>query len=412
MFAHAFVFFTGHPTRILYWFDRFAGVGQTEHLFGARALANFAFRNRGLCWHRLVWKGKHAHSPSTVAAKPHYFMELDILRTVQNFLEYVPEFWRSKEFRDSLKGNFFWSIDMTFLAEYLATKLAKVLDSDTEDAEEIWTEVSGYISKEHFSVLCQQLLHVASDEKLLMFINDLGSVLSSLVKGYEEDTNTRYEKTTHVKYKNPGKTNWMEVMVYADVQWESLMQPIFCNACFKNGRKILRILQEEEHEEDAISLKRLMNTGPGDERKEHWALRDKIASMDRPAACRYVALEAWVLFYQLSSESAGVDLYEALMEESGIKYLHSSSTREKFNSRDKRRSKSSSKRSRKKKHRRRDSSDAEDSDDELPISDELPKEEQGWLLSIDNYNSTWTKVWDEFLILDFVYMHINCSSTF
>lgn len=150
-------------------------------------------------------------------------MEFDILRIVQNFLEYVLEFWWFKEFRDFLKGNFFWFIDMIFFVEYFVMKLVKVLDSDMEDVEEIWMEVSGYISKEYFLVLCQQFLYVVSDEKLLMFINDLGLVFLSLVKGYEEDMNIRYEKIMYVKYKNFGKINWMEVMVYVDVQWESLM---------------------------------------------------------------------------------------------------------------------------------------------------------------------------------------------
>lgn len=106
--------FSGHPKRIRDFFDHFAGVGQTEHLLGARALANFAFRNRDLYWHCLVWHGTHAHSPATVAAKPHYFMELDVVNTVQNFLECVPEFWESQEFRESLEGGVLWNTDKAF----------------------------------------------------------------------------------------------------------------------------------------------------------------------------------------------------------------------------------------------------------------------------------------------------------
>lgn len=402
-FTPLFLLFTGHPKRILYWFDRFAGAGQTEHLLGARALANFAFRNRDLCWHRLAWEGQHAHSPSTVAAKPHYFMELDVIHTVHNFLDHVPEFWRSKELRDSLKSEMFWSIDIPFFAEYLAKKLSRALDSDTADAEEIWAAVRDYLRSEPFSILCQQLLHVVSDEKLLMFINDLSSALSRLIRNYEKALthNTSPEKATTTHNTGHGKArkrNWMEVMVFAAVQWDSLAEPIFCNACIQNGRRLLHLLQEEEHEEEANSLKRLVNMNEcaaGDEGKAHWALRDKISRMDKTDACKYVALEAWVLFYRLSSESTGADLFEGLLEESGIQYRHHSFTREDVNTREnkKKRSKKSRKHSRKKKHRRRESTDEEDdsrSDAELP-----KEEERGWLLSIDNYTLTWTKVCDD-----------------
>ncbi|KAG0630537.1 hypothetical protein M758_1G186000 [Ceratodon purpureus] len=376
--------FSGHPKRILMWFDKFAGVGQSEHQQGARALANFAFRNRDLCWHLLEWEGKHSQAPSTVAAKPHYFLELDVVNTVLNFLEDEPEFWRSEEFRDSLEDGEFLSIDISFFAEYLVKKLA----SDIDSALDTWKVLKDYLRDESFSVLCHQLLHVASDEKLVRFINDLSSDLSH---GYKKDRK-------NIKTNSYRKAmSWMEVLVYAGIQWKSLMQPMFCNACIKYGRNLLRILEEEEHEEDANSLRELMNIRSEDEKKEHWALREKCLRMDKTAACRYAALEAWVLFYQLSSESAGADSYESLLDECGIQYRHHSSAVEKADGRERKRNKKRSKRSRKRKHRRRDSSDEEDSDDapwsdiELSSSDRLSKEEQGWRLSIDNYSLTWTK---------------------
>lgn len=376
--------FSGHPKRILLWFDKFAGVGQIEHQQGARALANYAFRNRDLCWHRLEWEGKHAQAPSTVAAKPHYFLELDVVNTVLNFLEDEPEFWRSEEFRDSLEDGEFLSIDITFFAEYLVKKLA----SDIDSALDTWKVLQDYLRDESFSTLCHQLLHVVSDEKLLRFLNDLSSDLSH---DYEKDR----KNTKTNSYRKA--MSWIEVLVDAGVQWKSLMEPMFCNACIKNGRNLLRILQEEEHEEDANSLRQLMTKRSGDEKKEHWALRDKGLRMDKAAACRYVALEAWLLYYQLSLESAGADLYETLLEESGIQYRHHSSTIEKVDARNRKRNKKSGKHSRKRKHRRRRSSDAEDSDDvswsdiEVSNSGRLSKEEQGWRLSIDNYSLTWTK---------------------
>lgn len=265
-----------------------------------------------------------------------------------------------------------------FFTEYLADLLAMELDSYTYEAEKTWATVQDFMSNMRSSTLCRHLLHLASDETLLKFVNALGSRFAVRMK----DSHTRQAVS---------KMNWMGVMVYAAVQWESLMEPTFCNACVENGRKISRILQEEEHEEDANTLKQLLNDGSGDdEGKGHWALRDEIAMMDKRTACRYLALEAWVLFYQLSSESAEADFYDALLEESGITHHRLSFSNEErvAAARGKKRRKSSSKRSRKKKHKRRESSDAEDSDDEFTV---LPKVEQGWVLSIDEFKSTWTK---------------------
>ena len=40
-----------------------------------------------------------------VATKPHYFLDLDIQRTVENFLDNVPEFWSFEEFAESVKDD-------------------------------------------------------------------------------------------------------------------------------------------------------------------------------------------------------------------------------------------------------------------------------------------------------------------
>lgn len=92
-----------HPMRILQWFSTFSIAGDSAHGKGAKALAQFAFVNRDICWEELEWNGKHGQSPAVVATKPHYFLDLDVERTVENFLENVPEFWSSEEFAESLK---------------------------------------------------------------------------------------------------------------------------------------------------------------------------------------------------------------------------------------------------------------------------------------------------------------------
>ena len=85
------------------WFGHFAVTGESTHKKGAKALSQFAFVNRDMCWEELEWKGKHGQSPAVVATKPHYFRDLDVLQTVENFLEYVPDFWSSDELLILLK---------------------------------------------------------------------------------------------------------------------------------------------------------------------------------------------------------------------------------------------------------------------------------------------------------------------
>ena len=42
-------------------------------------------------WRLLAWAGKHPQAPVAVAARTHYFCELDVPATVANFLEDCPE---------------------------------------------------------------------------------------------------------------------------------------------------------------------------------------------------------------------------------------------------------------------------------------------------------------------------------
>ncbi|XP_047944352.1 uncharacterized protein LOC125190961 isoform X3 [Salvia hispanica] len=49
-------FFKGNSRRILQWFSNFAGTSGSDHGQGAKALSQFAFVNRDICWEELEWK--------------------------------------------------------------------------------------------------------------------------------------------------------------------------------------------------------------------------------------------------------------------------------------------------------------------------------------------------------------------
>lgn len=68
-------------------------------------------------WQLLEWEGKHPQAPVAVAAKTHYFCELDVLRSVQNLLQEDEAFWRSQEFRDSVETGDILGIDYRFFCK-------------------------------------------------------------------------------------------------------------------------------------------------------------------------------------------------------------------------------------------------------------------------------------------------------
>ncbi|GFZ20035.1 hypothetical protein Acr_28g0007400 [Actinidia rufa] len=66
-----------------------------------------------------------------VATKPHYFLDLDVQQTVENFLENVPEFWSSDEFAASLEDGEILFIDTKFYVDLFVDLMF------TEDSKEV-----------------------------------------------------------------------------------------------------------------------------------------------------------------------------------------------------------------------------------------------------------------------------------
>lgn len=99
------------------WFGGFGPGGLASLRRGAWALANFALARRDDAWRHLVWAGRHPQAPVAVAAKPHYFAELDVPATVRNLLRECPEFWESREMRKSLEGGEWLALDPAYIAQ-------------------------------------------------------------------------------------------------------------------------------------------------------------------------------------------------------------------------------------------------------------------------------------------------------
>ncbi|GFH07052.1 uncharacterized protein HaLaN_01797, partial [Haematococcus lacustris] len=110
--------------------------GMSSFKYGAKALAHYALMHRDVVWQLLVWEGKHAQAPVSVATKTHYFCELDVVRSVRAFLRHCPDFWRSDLFLDSLVAQgellqlepaWFAKAGMGWLAEHAKTPAILVL---------------------------------------------------------------------------------------------------------------------------------------------------------------------------------------------------------------------------------------------------------------------------------------------
>ena len=68
-------------------------------------------------WELLVWQGKHAQAPVAVAAKPHYFSELDVNKTMRNILKHCPEFFASEQFLSSVGDGTVTALDRAYFCQ-------------------------------------------------------------------------------------------------------------------------------------------------------------------------------------------------------------------------------------------------------------------------------------------------------
>jgi hypothetical protein len=337
-----------------------------------------------------------------VAAKPHYFLELDVLESVNNFLEQVPGFWRSEELKDSLKDGEFLSLNFTFFTQELL-KMVK------DQVSEGWQIVKDYVADESFFVLCQRILHIVKDRDFLTFINDLGLALSRVRnRTVARHGSSKQVKTGSLENVSQHKsTSWIELVMFEGLQWNTLEELVFCNACISHGRDLWRVLQEEEHEEEAHEMKSHrddMNLKLEEEEREHWALRYKVLKLRKPLACKFLAIESWRLYYQLLVLPMDKEAFEALLTDVELSFRCSSTLLEADDDRKHRspgrvRSRKRFKKRRKDMKREKFDLDEDetltDSEDHVAGSNSVKSlsiDDCSWFLSIDNYTLAWTKV--------------------
>lgn len=291
-------FFEGNPRRILQWFDNFATSSESGHKKGARAISQFAFVNRDICWEELEWKGKHGQSPAVVATKPHYFYDLDVLRTVENFLEYVPDFWSSDELAESVKDGDILNLD----AKYFVDQFIQLLYE--ENLEDIWTVIEDFLVEVEFSLLSQHVLILLDDYGLLTFLKSLGKL-------------TR----VNVKCKEYGHTScWLENLLSKCNDFVTLDDLLLLNAVISHRRQLLRILGDEEHEEGKGRMEELLRNVLDFSDADHWALLKECMNLKEETAIKWVGLQSWIVHYYLAKECITRQSCESLFVRNGISF--------------------------------------------------------------------------------------------
>jgi hypothetical protein len=383
----------------LEWFQNFAGVGGSDHQLGARALARYAFMHRETYWNELVWKGDRSQAPATVASKPHYFSELNVGETIENFLENVPSFWQSEELRDSLEDGQFIALEVDYFVQELLARMG------TDGLSSI---LRGYIAAESFTVLCQRVLPIVTDTQFLEFINGLAVGIYELKKDKARHRDRRDEEKDKDILGKFKETPWLEIVLSAVVEWRTLNDAVVCNACARNGRELCRLMQGEEHEDEARLLNSLVADRNVYSEDEHWAVREEYLVLPKWEAVKWLTLDAWLLFYFLSKNTIAPEALETLMTENMIGFLRTSAqptediellidARGARSHKERRKSKKRHRHklkgmSRKRKNRKEDADSESGSDVPFETDDINRQSTVSWRLSVDNYVITWTKV--------------------
>lgn len=375
-------FFEGNPTRISQWFSRTGG--GLGHGPGAKALSQFSFVNRDICWEELEWKGKHGQSPAVVATKPHYFLDLDVQATVENFLENVPEFWLSNELSESLKDGEILFVDRKYFVEYFVDLMYK------EDSRDVWEVTSEYLKEECFSSLCKRLLITLDEWDLCDFLHML-----------HKNLNPRME------LKDPMDSSYLfELILSKCSDFRCFDQILLLNAVFNHGRQLLRLLRDEEAHEEKEKLEDIVSKIcgiPNNDSSLASIIKDCF-KMKNIEAFKLLGLQSWVIYYSLAEKCQTPESWELFFMHNEISFRKSD--RYLFldnhgvleggvSELDRKASKTVKHRKKHSRRKRKRDINHDDSDNELLDLGttknrlDLQSNVGSWLLSIDEYSASW-----------------------
>ncbi|KAL3625776.1 hypothetical protein CASFOL_030305 [Castilleja foliolosa] len=381
---------SGNPRHILQWFSNFSSSGELEHGKGAKALSQYAFVNRDICWEELEWKGKHGQSPAMVATKPHYFLNLDVERTVDNFLEYVPEFWSSPEFSGSLKDGSILFVDTKYFVNLFMDFMYK------DELEQVWEVIEEFLMCQSFSFLCNHLLIILEEHDLRMFLDLIPKYLKPKVGPV-----------------GPGNASkWFEIILSKYSGSSNFDQLLLLNAVTNQGRQLVRLAQQEGSEDEKEKRKNLVfqlceSSGCSNDLGQ--VIKEGL-KQNQLEFVKKLGVHSWAIHFRLAKEFRTPESWESLFISNRINFrksdkyallLRNDESSEDCGSDYDGSSSASLKRKKHRKHkkkRKRKFDRAGDYRDDLVgydlSSNELDLQFKGgdWLLSTDGYSTTWSSV--------------------
>ncbi|XP_075089647.1 uncharacterized protein LOC107776719 isoform X2 [Nicotiana tabacum] len=349
-------FFKGNQNRILQWFSNFAGTCYATHTKGAKALSQFAFVNRDICWEELEWRGKHGQSPAMVATKPHYFLDLDVERTVENFLDMF--------------------VDLMY----------------KEDLKEVWEIIDEFLIEQSFSFLCQHLLIVLGEQDLKVFLDLL----------------QRYVKPRLQKMDCHDSSFWLEIILSKCDGSNSLDQLLLLNAVTTQTRQLMRFIREAGSQEQKEKVKHIVFQicTPTICKDSFIPILRECFSRKSLGTIKWLGLQSWAFHYYLSEEFQHSSSWECLFVGNDISFRkskiypildHDQLLEESESEQDTRSARN--KRKKRQKHKKKKRRDLEfeelDRDEFADVIEDRPElhlTSGDWLLSTDGYSTTWSSV--------------------
>lgn len=259
--------------------------------------------NRDICWEELEWKGKHGQSPAVVATKPHYFLDLDVQRTVENFIEYVPEFWSSHEFSESLRDGNILLIDTKYFVNLFTDLMYE------EEVEDVWEVIEEFLVEQSFSFLCLHLLIILEEQDFLHFIDLL----------------PKYLKPQSESIGSDNTSGWLDIVLFKHGSSRTLDQLLLLNSVTNQGRQLLRLVQEESSDKEKGEIKNLVFqlcessscTNDLEPIMEDGLKRKPLKLITR------LGVQSWAIYFSLMEEIRNPESWESIFITNGIKFRQS-----------------------------------------------------------------------------------------
>jgi hypothetical protein len=262
-------FFEGHPRRARAWFGHFSATGRlSDFKHGAAALARFALARRDEAWPLLAWAGKHPQAPVAVAAKPHYFCELDVAATVDALAARCPAFWASEEVAASVRGGALLAVDPAFFAGELLRWLSERSARSSWLYELLCDFVEGGAA---WPALCAGLLPLLGEGDLLRVASRL--LDEGRARGRAAPAPAPAPPPA------PALPRPAAALVFSGVDWASLEELLVASACACSGPQLLRMLQDADADADGgVGWAELVEGAQLQETPAiHWHLRASLA---------------------------------------------------------------------------------------------------------------------------------------